>query len=67
MKLRNHNYKNSLEQIIKEEIQKQLFLQEIFDSLPFKTKFIFLILRMKLNVILLKITKEMIFKLHSMN
>lgn len=41
MKLRNHNYKNSLEQIIKEEIQKQLFLQEIFDSLPFKTKFIF--------------------------
>ena len=41
MKLRNHNYKDSLRQIIKEEIQNQLFLQEIFDSLPFKTEFTF--------------------------
>ncbi len=41
MKLRNHNYKDSLRQIIKEEIQNQLFLQEIFDSSPFKTKFTF--------------------------
>ena len=41
MKLRNHNYKNSLRQTIKEEIQKQLFLQEIFDSSPFKTEFTF--------------------------
>jgi hypothetical protein len=41
MKLRNHNYKNSLKQIIKEEIQNQLFLQEIFDSSPFKTEFTF--------------------------
>ena len=41
MKLRNHTYKNSLRQTIKEEIQKQLFLQEIFDSSPFKTEFTF--------------------------
>jgi hypothetical protein len=41
MKLRSHNYKNSLKQIIKEEIQKQLSLQEIFDSSPFKTEFVF--------------------------
>jgi hypothetical protein len=41
MKLRNHNYKDSLRQTIKEEIQNQLFLQEIFDSSPFKTEFIF--------------------------
>ena len=41
MKLRNHNYKDSLRQTIKEEIQKQLFLQEIFDSSPFKTEFTF--------------------------
>ncbi len=42
MKLRNHNYRDSLRQTIKEEIQKQLFLQEIFDSSPFKTKFKFI-------------------------
>jgi hypothetical protein len=41
MKLRNYNYKNSLRQTVKEEIQKQLFLQEIFDSSPFKIKFTF--------------------------
>jgi hypothetical protein len=41
MKLRNHNYKDSLKQTIKEEIQKQLFLQEIFDSSPFRTEFSF--------------------------
>jgi hypothetical protein len=41
MKLRSYNYKNSLKQVIKEEIQKQLSLQEIFDSSPFKTEFIF--------------------------
>jgi len=41
MKLRNHNYKNSLKQTIKEEIQNQFFLQEIFDSSPFKTEFTF--------------------------
>jgi hypothetical protein len=41
VKLRNHNYKNSLRQTVKEEIQKQLFLQEIFDSSPFKTEFVF--------------------------
>jgi hypothetical protein len=41
MKLRNHNYKNSLKQIIKEEILKHSYLQEIFDSSPFKTQFNF--------------------------
>jgi len=41
MKLRSYNYKNSLRQIIREEIQKQPYLQEIFDSSPFKTEFIF--------------------------
>jgi hypothetical protein len=41
VKLRSYNYKNSLRQTIREEIQKQLFLKEIFDSSPFKTKFNF--------------------------
>jgi hypothetical protein len=41
MKLRNHNYKQVLRQIIKEEILKHSYLQEIFDSSPFKTQFNF--------------------------
>ncbi len=41
MKLRNYNYKQVLRQIIKEEILKYSHLQEIFDSLPFKTQFNF--------------------------
>ena len=41
MKLRNHNYKQVLRQIIKEEILKHSHLQEIFDSSSFKTQFNF--------------------------
>ena len=42
MKLRKYNYKQTLKQIIKEEIQKFPFLQEIFDSSPFKIEFEFI-------------------------
>jgi hypothetical protein len=41
MKLRNHNYKQILKKIIKEEIIKYPHLKEIFDSSPFKTQFNF--------------------------
>jgi hypothetical protein len=41
MKLRGYNYKQVLIQIIKEEVQKFPFLQEIFDSSPFKKEFEF--------------------------
>ena len=42
MKLRKYNYKQTLKQIIKEEIHKFPFLKEIFDSSPFKTEFEFI-------------------------
>lgn len=41
MKLRNINYKQILREIIFEEILKHPTLNEIFDSPPFKTEFIF--------------------------
>jgi hypothetical protein len=42
MKLRNHNYKQVLRKIIKEEILKYSNLQELFNTSPFQNKFTFL-------------------------